>query len=1269
MNRARRSVLANKKRTTVKVSDDDFESGTDEDGDFSASEEEWLPGKDKKSKRSSGSVQAQEPVTESEDTDELDEDDDLTENSESDASSVVFKQTGGTKRSSKGSPKQHLKKKRLSPGTRDELYKRTKKHLLKNPDPERPSLNSSLSDILKNCKFKKKKDIAQIPRLESTAKKAKIRAHKSDESDSSGDDHLVSPEKLDLNSGFFDRVQIEEMKTAPITFDCNAGVRLSDSSGEDEQLEENLPASIPKSAANNLISKINESSSGLLNFNNLGEFTTKMEEAKQLLRNYQPRTKSSQENSEGGEDVSNLLALGEAEADVSSGKQIKISQQDDDSINEESDWEEVEEAKKSQKTQKPPDDYQITVEVETSKSKKERWEEIEMELYIKRQINKVKRDNQMAYHKSSVLCTIALGLRLNEILNSDKMKAMALSLMQSKKCLPKGKVDGKFVQQMMEWFKDTLTLKSQAMLVTNSLNLRCSLALGFFTKQVACKRDFLLLFLGCMRVVGVQCRLVISANTPPKRPAMKDLCPISERQLIEKFEKEYCKKSHLQNGHAHDSSVQSLDKMDDSECRVDETGEKNTPQSNSGKTPKAANIQNDSNSQIKEVNSKKAVSKKDILKQENTITVEHVHSSHECKMDETGDDASKSSAINKKIPRKSVPKIEVDYQTDNPSRCTRSRSKMSPMSDGASSDTSKQIHFSLIPVESKRKSKPPTPSPSSKENVEPTKSILRRSSPRTSGKINQGSSQTKTTHGTLCIPQLDGISDIVSTPKSVPFSRRLRSRAKTNTIKAEQDDGTHFTRRARNTPTAKEQNNNQPGKILKRKLRSEQPLMSKNKILSACSSSESEAEAVFSESQPSPALNKKRTTLAKKRIKPLPADSDYSDFEPPGEKKTKKAKTKSELSAQKKKSAGGTSKKKKSASKVEEKEPIGTDVSGSGKTDMWFEFFSEKDSRWIAGDLFTGKIDCVDYIARHATAPISYVFGFDNQNHVKDITPRYVQHWNTVSRKLRVEPKWLDKALKPFKAEKTDRESIEDAELNKIHIDKPLPTTIAECKNHPLYVLKRHLLKYEALYPADLPSLGFVRGEAIYARECLFILQTREKWFKQGRVVKAFETAYKVVKCWKYDKPNNVWLKNQPCDIFGIWQTEEYDPPAAENGRVPRNEYGNVELFVPRMLPKKTVHLQLPGLNRVCRRLGIDCAPALTGFEKVRMRMVPVYDGFVVCEEFANEVTEEWYKEMELEEQKEQEKYEKRVYGNWKRLIRGVLVRRKLQNKYNFDNL
>jgi xeroderma pigmentosum group C-complementing protein len=39
----------------------------------------------------------------------------------------------------------------------------------------------------------------------------------------------------------------------------------------------------------------------------------------------------------------------------------------------------------------------------------------------------------------------------------------------------------------------------------------------------------------------------------------------------------------------------------------------------------------------------------------------------------------------------------------------------------------------------------------------------------------------------------------------------------------------------------------------------------------------------------------------------------------------------------------------------------------------------------------------------------------------------------------------------------------------------------------------------------------------------------------------------------------------------------EYEPPEAKDGIVPRNEYGNVDLFKECMLPKGTVHI-----NRKC---------------------------------------------------------------------------------------
>lgn len=51
-------------------------------------------------------------------------------------------------------------------------------------------------------------------------------------------------------------------------------------------------------------------------------------------------------------------------------------------------------------------------------------------------------------------------------------------------------------------------------------------------------------------------------------------------------------------------------------------------------------------------------------------------------------------------------------------------------------------------------------------------------------------------------------------------------------------------------------------------------------------------------------------------------------------------------------------------------------------------------------------------------------------------------------------------------------------------------------------------------------------------------------------------------------------ITDQLLEIFGIWQVQEYEPPTAENGVVPRNAYGNVDLFKSCMLPKGTVHIR-----------------------------------------------------------------------------------------------
>lgn len=371
-----------------------------------------------------------------------------------------------------------------------------------------------------------------------------------------------------------------------------------------------------------------------------------------------------------------------------------------------------------------------------------------------------------------------------------------------------------------------------------------------------------------------------------------------------------------------------------------------------------------------------------------------------------------------------------------------------------------------------------------------------------------------------------------------------------------------------------------------------------------------------------------------------------------------------------------------SASPSSSKRKRGKKISSDGEqaengkaagVDQWLEVFCEQEEKWVCVDCVHGVVDQAFTCYRYATRPVTYVVGIDSDGSVRDVTQRYDPVWMTVTRKCRVDAKWWAETLRPYRSALVEREEEEDLEFQAKHLDQPLPTVIGLYKNHPLYALKRHLLKYEAIYPETATVLGFCRGEAVYSRDCVHTLHSRDTWLKQARVVRLGEVPYKMVKGYS-NRARKARLAlpelqdQNDLGLFGHWQTEEYQPPVAMDGKVPRNEFGNVYLFLPSMMPIGCVQLNLPNLHRVARRLGIDCVPAVTGFDFHKGYSHPITDGYIVCEEYRDVLLAAWESEQELMEKKEKEKREKRALGNWKLLVKGLLIRERLKLRYGAKN-
>ncbi|XP_035991059.1 DNA repair protein complementing XP-C cells isoform X1 [Fundulus heteroclitus] len=336
--------------------------------------------------------------------------------------------------------------------------------------------------------------------------------------------------------------------------------------------------------------------------------------------------------------------------------------------------------------------------------------------------------------------------------------------------------------------------------------------------------------------------------------------------------------------------------------------------------------------------------------------------------------------------------------------------------------------------------------------------------------------------------------------------------------------------------------------------------------------------------------------------------------------------------------------------------------------DEWLEVYLDKTSAWVCVDVEHG-VGAPQLCSQNATAPLTYVVALDGDGFVKDLGRKYDPTWMTASRKRRVDDEWWEDTLEPFMGPEDERDEKEEKELQNKLLNKPLPISVAQYKNHPLYALKRHLLKYEAIYPETATVLGYCRGEAVYSRDCVHTLHSRETWLKEARTVRLGEEPYKMVKGFsnrsRKARMMSEMKEEKDLPLFGEWQTEEYQPPIAVDGKVPRNDYGNVYLFKACMIPVGCVHLRLPNLHRVARKLNLDAAPAVTGFDYHGGYSHAVTDGYIVCEEDEEILRAAWVEDQAIQKQKEKEKKEKRAIASWTLLVKGLLIRERLKQRYS----
>lgn len=331
----------------------------------------------------------------------------------------------------------------------------------------------------------------------------------------------------------------------------------------------------------------------------------------------------------------------------------------------------------------------------------------------------------------------------------------------------------------------------------------------------------------------------------------------------------------------------------------------------------------------------------------------------------------------------------------------------------------------------------------------------------------------------------------------------------------------------------------------------------------------------------------------------------------------------------------------------------------------------------------------------------AYLIAFSSDGSAKDVTTRYLRNrrWPGVTKGFRMpvekipihnkkgkvkrweEWNWFKSVLRSYARPHSKRQPWDEVEdegdlvppkpVKLKTMDEGAKETLQGYKNSAKYVLERHLHREEALKP-DAPIIRYFttgkgdneKQEPVYRREDVVTCKSVESWHKEGREVKEGEQPLKYVPMRAVTVQRKREIEVRERDegqkikqgLYSEAQTDWIIPEPIVDGKIPRNSFGNIDVYVPTMVPDGAIHIPLKGTARICKKLKIDYAEACTGFEFGKQRAVPIITGVVVAVENEDLVIDAWEAAEAEKAKKEEDKREKHVLGLWKKFLLGMRI-------------
>lgn len=346
---------------------------------------------------------------------------------------------------------------------------------------------------------------------------------------------------------------------------------------------------------------------------------------------------------------------------------------------------------------------------------------------------------------------------------------------------------------------------------------------------------------------------------------------------------------------------------------------------------------------------------------------------------------------------------------------------------------------------------------------------------------------------------------------------------------------------------------------------------------------------------------------------------------------------------------------------------------------IWVEVYSKPYQHWLTVDPVRGflKATGLRHMEPHSSQrqnKLVYVVAFEEDGYARDVTARYTRNLHTRVARMRPSGRhtdWWGSVVKALhRPQRLDRDAVEDVELEDQARREPMPTSAGAFKDHPVYVLERYLHRDQYIHPPH--RVGTFQGQPVYLRAHVIQLRSVRQWYNVGRDVKPGEEPLKWTKQRSYtttgkrleEQVRATTGEDVVEGLYAEFQTRIYSPPPVVDGLVPRNAFGNIDLFVPSMLPAGGTHVAHRLAARAAKQLDVSFADAVVGFEFRRFRSLPKLNGIVVPTASASLVWDAIRQLEAHEAQNERAKVQKRAWKNWEKLITALLVSRRVQDEY-----